>query len=108
LQGGVDTPPETLRVDLGFGGDGEDDEPLSNSGVERPPPATSATRAQLAQRGPLADGALMRERQLVSQSDEFVPGVLDGLLIPGVKAEQLAHGVLVEVNGVGQGQFLRL
>jgi hypothetical protein len=50
----------------------------------------------------------MRKRQSVSQGDEFVPSVLDGLLVPGVKAEQLAHGVLVEVNGEGQGQSLLL
>jgi hypothetical protein len=50
----------------------------------------------------------MRERQLISQGDELLPGVLNSVLIPGFKPEQLTHGVLVEVNGVGQGQSLRL
>src|SRR5688572_16480530 len=102
LQSGIDPPPEPLRVDLGFWGDGEDDEPLSNPGVERPPPATPTRRTQLPQRGPSVNGALMRERQSISQGNEFVPRVLNGLLVPGVKAEQLAHGVLVEVNDAGR------
>lgn len=45
-QGGLDVPPEFLAIDVGFGGDREDDEPVPDQGVERPPPAPPTARAQ--------------------------------------------------------------
>jgi hypothetical protein len=89
-------------IDERFRHDRKDHEALAVPRVQCPPAAAAAARSQLAKRWSSTDGALMGERQPVTERPQLLDSVLDRDLIAYVELAGLDDGILTERDDVGQ------